>query len=63
MAHQYSVEIQDFLGRLIAKAEEELNAAEAGSEAAARAQGKLEEAQFFRAHLTENYDLKTQKYY
>lgn len=63
MAHQYSVEIQDFLGELIAQAEAELSAAEAGSEAQARAQGKLEEARFFRRHLSENYDLKTQKYY
>lgn len=63
MAHQYSVEIQDFLGQLIADAEEQLKAAPKGSEEAARAAGKLEEAQFFRQHLSDNYDLKTQKYY
>ncbi|MDT8447208.1 MAG: hypothetical protein RRB13_10000 [bacterium] len=63
MAHQYSVEIQNFIGELIQKAQAEMMGLDEGSEARIRAEGRLEEAQFFRDHLTKNYDLKTQKYY
>jgi len=68
LAHQYSVEIQNWLGEQITAAQSEIEAARAGlGEASAQrldwAQGRLDEAQFFRQMLTQNYDLKTQKYY
>lgn len=63
MAHQYSVEIQNQLGAWINEAQEKLRQLPADDPAQAYWQGRLEEANLIRRHLTQNYDLKTQTYF
>lgn len=65
MAHQFSVEIHNYLTesldetrRLLAKAEAEKDAAGVRFQ-----EGRIEELLFFRRQMSEKYDLKNQKYF
>jgi hypothetical protein len=64
MAHQFSVEIHDFLSSSIEAAEREL--AQLGPEGGARGrylEGRLAELRHFRELLTGKYDLRFHRYY
>ncbi len=65
MAHAFSVEIHDFLSGKISQAEEgKKQAAQDDDEKTWHYfKGQLVELKTLRSYLTENFDLKTQKYY
>ncbi len=65
MAHQYSVEIHEFLGDNLKKARSALEEAQKAGDkkAVEHQQGRIEELNFFRTMLTEKFDLSNQKYY
>jgi hypothetical protein len=65
MAHQFSVEIHDYLTSALQTTERELEAAKAKAEVerAGYLEGRLEELRHLRELLTARYDLKLHKYY
>ena len=65
MAHAFSVEIHDFLSKKIMLAEEGKKRAilEKDKGTSQYYEGQLQELKVVRQYLTENIDLKTQKYY
>ncbi len=64
MAHQYSVEIHNFITQHLQKTEQELEAETAESGVRhSRLKGRREELLFFRDLLTRKYDLENRKYY
>lgn len=65
MAHEFSVEIHDFLSRKILQTKEGKKRAllENDEGSFQYYEGKLLELKILRQYLTENIDLKTQKYY
>lgn len=65
MAHVFSVEIHDFLSKKILLAEENKKVAEQENNEDNRLyhEGQLLELKTLRQYLTDNIDLKTQKYY
>jgi len=65
MPHAFSVEIQDYIGRKILLMEEAKTKAihEQNSSVQFYCEGQLLELMNLRKYLTENIDLKTQKYY
>lgn len=65
MAHQFSVEIHNFLTGNLAEARRILAvAAQERDEAAMRFQeGRIAELLFFRQQISEKYDLKNQQYF
>ena len=65
MANQYSVEIHKYISDKIAAATSQQKKAEAADDTAARRffAGQLYELEKIREYMTQNIDLKTQKYY
>ena len=65
MAHVFSVEIHDYLSEKILQAEQGKKTAEQENEKESRLyyEGQLLELKTLRQYLTDNIDLKTQKYY
>jgi hypothetical protein len=65
MAHEYSVEIQNYISKKIAVAEEEKEKAEKLDDFETQRfyEGQLKELLNIREYLTERVDLKTQQYY
>ncbi len=65
MAHVFSVEIHDYLSNRIQLAEKGKKRAELAKDAASRRyyEGQLLELKILRKYLTDNIDLKTQKYF
>lgn len=65
MAHQYSVEIHEFLGEKLKEIHSALEEARSkGEETAIRYQeGRLELLNQMRKHMTDKFDLANQKYY
>lgn len=65
MAHQYSVEIHKFIGDKISETTAELEKAKSQNDGdkIRFLEGRLEEMQFFRSHLSSKYDLMNRKYY
>ncbi len=65
MPHAFSVEVHHYLSEKIPLAREEEKIAVCNKNTAAQhsLQGQLLELETLRNYLTENFDLKTQKYY
>ena len=65
MPHAFSVEIHDYLSKKIKLAREGKETAVHKNDTAAQRsfEGQLLELEILRRYLTENFDLKTQKYY
>lgn len=65
MAHQYSVEIHEFLSSRLQQSQRELEQARAAgdSQRTQFIEGKLSELNFMRNLLTEKFDLQHRKYY
>lgn len=65
MAHQYSVEIHEFLDAKLNEIEERLTAAGGKNDAEGvhYEKGRLDLLTQMRKHMTEKFDLTTQKYY
>ena len=65
LAHEYSVEIHNYISEKISVAEEKKKRAEKqnDSETQQFCEGQLKELFKIRKYLTERIDLKTQKYY
>jgi len=65
MPHAFSVEIHDYLSNKIARAREGKKKAVYEKNMAAQSsfEGQLLELESLRHYITENFDLKTQKYY
>ena len=65
MPHAFSVEIHDYLSRKMLLAEDDRRKAVQGSDDNLQShyEGQLLELNTLRQYLTDNFDLKTQKYY
>ncbi len=65
MPHAFSVEIHDYLSRKMLLAEEDRRKAvqESDDSLQSHSEGQLLELNTLRQYLTDNFDLKTQKYY
>ena len=65
MAHEFSVEIQNYISEKLAVAEKKKKDAEKQNDFETQQfyEGQIKELLTFREYLTERIDLKTQKYY
>jgi hypothetical protein len=65
MPHAFSVEIHDYLSRKMLLAEDDRRKAVQESDESLQShyEGQLLELNTLRQYLTDNFDLKTQKYY
>ncbi len=65
MAHEYSVQIHDWITKKMDQVRGRCKAAESDNDPATHQyfSGQLEELQFIRQYLTDQIDLDTQKYY
>lgn len=65
MAHEYSVQIHEWISQNMAAVKQDMKQSEAGKDADRKnyLAGRLQELQSIRQYLTDKVDLNTQEYY